>query len=83
MGLFLNHNSFLLTIILVFLGVAVAILRRGREPRQLAALGVVALVLALVYFGMRPSAADSGQADDIRAQIGAGMPVLLEFQSQN
>jgi hypothetical protein len=40
-------------------------------------------VLILVYLGIRPDAAASSQVDEIRAQIGAGTPVLLEFQSQN
>ena len=83
MGQFINYNSFLLSVVIIFIGMAVALLRRGRGPRQLAALGAVGLVLVLVYFGMRPAGADSDQSAEIQTQIGAGTPVLLEFQSQN
>ena len=48
MGQFINYNSFLLSVILVFLGVAVAVLRRGRQPKQMAFLGVSAVLVLLV-----------------------------------
>ncbi|HKJ27156.1 MAG TPA: hypothetical protein VJ965_05935 [Anaerolineales bacterium] len=83
MGQFFNYNSFLISIILIFLGVGVAILRRGRQPKHLAYLGGAAVLVLLVYFGIRPEAGTSEQAAEIEAQIGSGTPVLLEFQSQN
>lgn len=83
MGQFINYNSFLISVILILLGVAVAILRRGRQPKQLAILGGVAVVVLLVYLGLRPNAATSDEAAELQAQIGQGTPVLLEFQSQN
>jgi len=39
------------------------------------------LGLALAYARLRPRDSTQTQADDARARIGHGVPVLLEFQS--
>ena len=83
MGQFINYNSFLILVIMILLGVGTAILRRGHQVKQLAALGVVAVLVLLVYLGLRPAPAADGAAAELQAQIGQGTPVLLEFQSQN
>lgn len=83
MGEFLNHNSFLLTIAVLWIAAAVTLLRRNRSWRSWLWLGGITAVLAGVYFSFQPAAATNGDADTLRAQIGAGQPVLLELQSQN
>lgn len=83
MAQILNHNSFAIFGLVVFVAAAVILLRRGREPRQLLILGGIGAALLLVYFGIRPAEATSGEVSEIQAQIGDGTPVLLEFQSQN
>lgn len=80
---FLNHNSFLMLIAVLWLAAAWSLLRKERDWRRWLWLGGITAVLAGVYFGFQPAQATSGDADALRAQIGAGQPVLLEFQSQN
>jgi len=83
MAQFINYNSFVILVVLVFAVAAAVLLRRGFEPSKLAGLAGVAVLLFLIYSGMRPTEPVSEQPAEIQARIGAGTPVLLEFMSPN
>ncbi len=80
---FANQYSFLLAGILLLLlaGGLLAWRRRGLHVREAALLLLVALVIGLGWLASRPSLATPVSVDQIRAQIGQGKPLLLEFQS--
>jgi len=82
-GEFFNHNSFLMSVVILWLAAAWVLLRKERDWRRWLAFGAVSVVLLMGYYALRPAQATSGDADALHAQIGAGQPVLLEFQSQN
>jgi len=81
--LFFNHNSFVLLGIFIWSVVLMALRQRGWQPISWLVLVAVTVILVISYFSLRPSAASSDPPEEIRSQIGQGMPVLLEFQSQN
>jgi len=83
MGEFINHNSFLLSMLIMETLAAWYFLRRGATKRKLLALGAVSLVFALGFYSLRPGDRVSGTAAEIQARIGQGVPVLLEFKSPN
>lgn len=71
-------------VLLVFVGLAVAmviLLRRGINPKRLLILVLMALGVFAAWRLARPVQTDYSDLADLRAQIGAGRPVLLEFQS--
>lgn len=76
-----NQHSFLVVAGAALLVLAAFLLRDGLRPADLVAIGALCLGLALAYALLRPAAADGSEADAVRAQIGQGRPVLLEFQS--
>jgi len=76
-----NQHSFLVAAGGALLLVAALLLRDGLRPADLIALGALCLGLALAYALLRPRDSTQTQADDARARIGQGVPVLLEFQS--
>ncbi len=81
--LFLNHNSFVILSLFIWVVALIALRQRGwKKGSWLVMVGLTA-VLAVGYFALRPTQATSDQAEEIRAQIGQGTPVLLEFQSKN
>jgi hypothetical protein len=59
------------------------LLRNERNQRQFVLLGAVTVVLVAGFFLVRPTPVADDPAAEIKAQIGAGKPVLLEFRSQN
>ena len=77
----LNQHSFLVAAALALVVLAALLLRDGLRPADLIALGALCLGLALAFALLRPTANANAQADAVRAQIGQGKPVLLEFQS--
>lgn len=80
---FFNHNSFVILSLFIWLVTVVALRQRGWPQPSWMILAGLAVVLAAAYFLFRPASATSTEAAEIRAKIGQGMPVLLEFQSQN
>lgn len=66
--------------LLLVMGGLLAWRRKGFHLREIGLLFVLGLVLLLGWFALRPVATPV-TADQIRAQIGNGRPVLLEFQS--
>jgi hypothetical protein len=81
--LFLNHNSFVILALFIWVVALFALRQRGWKKSSWLILGGLTAVLAVGYFALRPAQATSDQAAEIRAQIGQGTPVLLEFQSKN
>ncbi len=80
---FVNHYSFLILAVLI-LGVAAwRLLRNNPGRREWLLFGALAVVVLGGYYTFRPASGTQSPAADIQAQIGAGNPVLLEFQSQN
>lgn len=79
----INHNSAVLFSFVILLVGAIVLIRRGIETRRVAAFGVLVVLVAAAFFSMRPSAGTDSSAAEITTQIGGGIPVLLEFQSQN
>jgi hypothetical protein len=81
MPAWVNQNSFVLAAGAAFLVIAIWLLRDGVRWGDLLALGAVALGLWAAHALLRPPAGDSADAASIHAEIGAGVPVLIEFQS--
>lgn len=77
------HNSALLFSLAVLAVGAYMLVRRGLETRRVAAFVVLVALVTAGFFLVRPGAGTSASAAEITAQIGAGTPVLLEFQSRN
>jgi hypothetical protein len=81
MSSLINQQSFIIGAIL-FLGLcAFVLLRDGPKRRDFFLLAGLALGLAAIWFAVRPTASPEANSEQVRAQIGAGTPVLLEFQS--
>ncbi len=82
MGQFINQNSYVLLVITLWVIAAIVVLR-NRTPRSLAIFAGLTVVLLGGFFLFRLEPGTSAPSADIKAQIGAGKPVLLEFRSQN
>lgn len=81
MQIFLNQHSFVLGAGAAVLLLAVFLLRDGVRGGDLLALGALCLGLALAYALAAPGRSSTNDAAAVRARIGAGQAVLLEFQS--
>ena len=55
--------------------------RDGAKPGDFAVIGVLLAVMVGGWLAIRPTPTAVSEADQIRARIGQGVPVLLEFQS--
>ncbi len=78
----LNQYS-LLVVVVGLLGVAALVLFR-KKPRLTDLLAFTAIAASLLgtWFALRPTQTPSmNEAADVQKMIGAGKPVLLEFQS--
>lgn len=80
-GQYFNQHSFTISAVGSLLLLTIWLLRDGVKAADLVAIGalLIGLVAAYVLFGPGPSSVT--EADQLRARIGAGTPVLLEFQS--
>jgi thiol-disulfide isomerase/thioredoxin len=82
MDQFLNQYSFLISAVFLWLLLALLLLRRRQSMKRSATiLGVVALFMLVFWILARPIQSDLTETVAARAQIGTGMPVLLEVQS--
>lgn len=78
---FFNQYSYFVIGGIVLLIAAYLILRREQTlPRILGVAGLAALFLGF-WFLIRPEQTPHAGSAELQAQIGAGTPVLLEFQS--
>ena len=57
------------------------LMRRGASLERLLALAVLALGLVAIWYLLRPVQTSPVELAELRSRIGAGRPVLLEFQS--
>ena len=73
----------MLLAVVIWVIAAAALLCGGIDRRSLLTLGGVTVLLATGFFALRLAPAADETADEIKIQIGAGKPVLLEFRSQN
>lgn len=80
-GQFLNQHSFTIVGGAALVLLAMALLRDGIQPSDLIALGALLLGLALSYSLFNPGKSTETDPDAVLRQVGAGTPVLLEFQS--
>jgi uncharacterized integral membrane protein len=78
----INQNSFILIAVVVVASTAFVLLRGGISSPRLLVLGLVVLSLLAIWAVMHPRQTQlQGQTSQVRAKIGNGTPVLLEFQS--
>ncbi len=78
----INQQSFIFFALLVLGLVAFVLLRDGPRRRDLVILALFALGIAGLWVLLRPTqTVGYAAASQVKAQIGAGTPVLLEFQS--
>ena len=81
MATLLNQFSFL-AVGLAFLVIIGLLLRgRGLNRRRWVFFAGSALLLLMAWVVLHPRGSDFDNPEQVRAQIGAGRPVLLEFQS--
>ncbi len=78
---FFNQNSFVVFAVVLWLGLAVFLLRDGVETNDVIALAALAAGLGLAFWFLRPGPSTLDETEQVMARIGAGKPVLLEFQS--
>ena len=78
---FINQHSFTLDAAAALGILALVLFRDGVQRSDWLALGALALGLALAFLLLRPGPSTYNAAQQVRARIGAGKPVLLVFQS--
>jgi hypothetical protein len=77
----LNQHSFVAASVALLILVAALLFRDGIRLTDLLALAALAAGVWAAYALLKPGPSTSDRAESIRAEIGAGRPVLLEFQS--
>lgn len=80
-GQYFNQHSFTITAVAAVAILAIWLLRGGVQTRDLLAVVALALGLGLAYRLFNPGSSTETDAEMVLSQIGAGTPVLLEFQS--
>jgi hypothetical protein len=78
---YINQHSFTLIAAISFVVLAVILLRDGLQLYDALVLLALAGGLLLAYQLLKPGSGASKTAEELQSQIGAGKPVLLEFQS--
>jgi hypothetical protein len=78
----INQYSLFLILIAFLALVAFLLFRKGIRIQEIIAFSVIFAGLAVAWLALRPTQTPlSDAASDVQARIGAGRPVLLEFQS--
>jgi hypothetical protein len=78
----LNQYSLFALVILVLVAVGFFLFRKSRRLPEIIAFLVICGGLAVAWLVLRPTQTPlTGAAAEVEARIGAGKPVLLEFQS--
>lgn len=78
----INQYSLFLILIAFLALVAFLLFRKGFRIQEIIAFLVIFAGLAVAWLALRPTQTPlSDAASDVQARIGAGRPVLLEFQS--
>lgn len=82
MASFFNQYSLFLILIAFLALLAFLLFRKGIRLQEIIAFIVIFAGLAVAWVALRPTQTPlSEAASDVQARIGAGKPVLLEFQS--
>jgi peptidoglycan/LPS O-acetylase OafA/YrhL len=77
-----NQYSLFLVVLVILAVVGVILFRKPPRLPELIAFFVILLGLVVAWFTLRPTQTPlSNAAEEVRARIGSGKPVLLEFQS--
>ena len=77
----INQYSLIIFGLVGLIAVALVLLRSGKGRGRMAVLAVIALALLAGWAAVRPTATPAAAVSQVRAQIGQGLPVLLELQS--
>lgn len=77
----INQYSFAIVAVLIIALALYALSRRGFRKLDWVLLAALAGLLVAAWWVMHPTASPIESAEAVRAKIGAGTPVLLEFQS--
>lgn len=78
---FLNQHSFSLVSAVGMVILAVVLLRDGVQLNDVIALAALAIGIGLAFLLLNPGPSTVARAEAVSEQIGAGKPVLVEFQS--
>jgi hypothetical protein len=82
MASMINQYSLFLILMALLLLLASFLFRKGIRIQPIIALLVIFAGILVAWMALRPTQTPlSDAASDIQARIGAGQPVLLEFQS--
>jgi hypothetical protein len=77
----INQYSLVILGLVGLIAVALVLMRNGNGRGRMAVVAFVALALLAGWVAVRPTATPAAAASEVRAQIGQGLPVLLELQS--
>jgi hypothetical protein len=77
----INQYSLIIFGLVGLIAVALLLMRSGKGRGRIAVLAVVTLALLGGWAAFRPTATPAAAVSQVRAQIGQGLPVLLELQS--
>jgi hypothetical protein len=81
MNQWINQHSLTLMMAGILALIIIARLRQGWQRRDSFLVGGLALGMVVIGLLFRPAASPDVDLAGVEAQIGAGRPVLLEFQS--
>lgn len=81
MAALINQHSFLFAAVATLVVVSAVLFRDGARASDGFALGALGAGLVFAYGLLRPGPPTHAQIQAVDALIGAGRPVLLEFQS--
>ena len=77
----INQYSLIIVGLIGLITVALVLMRSGKRRGRMAVLAAIALALLAGWVAVRPTATPAAAVSQVRAQIGQGLPVLLELQS--
>ena len=78
---FVNQDSFPLAATVILAGLAFFLMRDGVQNRGLVAIAAVCLGFLIAFIWLLPGSGKSSKAEEVKASLEQGTPVLLEFQS--
>jgi apolipoprotein N-acyltransferase len=77
----INQYSLIIVGLIGLIAMALVLMRSGKRRGRMAVLAAIALALLAGWVAVRPTATPAAAVSQVRAQIGQGLPVLLELQS--